>query len=182
MIFEKVKFDYDFSVFLNADYSQHWGSCISYQKVEQADLHKKLATDGKFPDSFHEDNTRIRQLWFTADDVDYEAIGDQLGIDVKTISSILQPPGNVVTLHRDMFFRFKKDYPDDPRPKVRANIYLEDWQVGHVLQYRHNDEWVSDTHWKAGQGYTWDSDILHLSCNAGLTDKYTLQVSGFLKD
>ena len=181
MIFEKIKFDYDLSVFLNADYSQHWGSCISYQKIEQADLHEKYA--GKFPESYHEDNTRLRQLWFTADDVDYEAIGNQFNMEVKTVSSILQPPGNIVTLHRDMFFKFKKDYPDDPRPKVRANIYLKDWEVGHMIQYSEgNDEWHTSTHWKAGEGFIWDSDILHLSCNAGLTNKYTLQVSGFLKD
>ena len=180
MIFKKVNFDYDYSVFLNADYTQHWGSCLSYQKVEQADLHEKFA--GKFPDTYHEDNTRLRQLWWTSDDVDYNLIGEQFGIEVKTVSSILQPPGNTVTLHRDMFFKFKKDYPTEAKPMVRANIYLEDWQIGHVLQYQHKDKWINDSHCKQGQGYLWDSDILHLSCNAGLTDKYTLQISGFLLD
>ena len=182
MIFKKINFDYDLDTFVNGDFSKHWGSCLSYQKVEQADIHKKLASDGQFPESFHEDNTRIRQIWWSADDIDYDAIGNQLGIDVKTVSAILQPPGNIVTLHRDMFFRFKKEYPDDPRPKVRANIYLKDWEVGHMIQYSDGEEWHNSTHWKAGEGFIWDSDILHLSCNAGLTDKYTLQVSGFLKD
>ena len=32
----------------------------------------------------------------------------------------------------------------------------------------------------AGDGFIWDSDILHLSSNAGMQNKYTLQVSGFL--
>ena len=30
-----------------------------------------------------------------------------------------------------------------------------------------------------GEGWVWDSDIQHLSCNAGMEDKYTLQISGF---
>jgi len=180
MILKKVKFDYNLGIFLEADYSQHWGSCISYQKIEQADLHEKYA--GGFPGSYHEDNTRLRQLWFTEDDVDYEAIGNQFNMEVKTVSSILQPPGNVVTLHRDMFFRFKKEYPAETRPMVRANIYLKDWEIGHVIQYSDGTEWHSNTHWKAGDGFLWNSDVIHLSCNAGLTDKYTLQISGFLND
>lgn len=180
MILEKINLDIEYTTFLNADYSKHWGSCLSYQKVEQSDLHKKFA--GKFPDTYHEDNTRLRQLWFTEDDVDFQEIGSKLGIEVKTISSILQPPGNVVTLHRDMFFKFKKDYPTEARPMVRANIYLKDWDVGHVIQYYDGKDWQTSTHWKQGQGFLWNSDVIHLSCNAGLTDKYTLQISGFLND
>ena len=42
-----------------------------------------------------------------------------------------------------------------------------------------NKEWQTSTHWSAGDGFIWDSDHLHLSANAGLTPKYTLQVSGF---
>jgi hypothetical protein len=33
----------------------------------------------------------------------------------------------------------------------------------------------------AGDGYIWDEDILHLGANAGMENKYTLQVSGFIK-
>jgi hypothetical protein len=176
---EHIKLDYNLAVFLNADYSQHYGSCISYQKVEQEDIHD---TVGGFPKSYHEDNTRIQQLWFTEDDVDYEKLGSLLGMEVKTVSSILQPPGNVVTLHRDTFFKFKNLYPNDTRLKVRANVYLEDWSPGHLIHYQDkNHEWQSSTHWKAGDGFIWDSDHLHLSANAGLENKYTLQISGFLE-
>src|SRR6056300_1301836 len=115
-----VKLDYDLDVFLKADYTQHYGSCISYQVREQTDQHE-LA--GGFPKSFSEDNTRIQQIWFDDGDpgVDYKVLGGQLGMEVVTISSILQPPGNTVTLHRDTFFQIKKKYPDDERTKVRAN-------------------------------------------------------------
>jgi hypothetical protein len=59
-------------------------------------------------------------------------------------------------------------------------MYLEDWHVGEIIQYEKDKEWHNSTHWKAGEGWIWDSSHLHLSANAGMTNKYTLQVSGFL--
>ncbi len=169
--------NYDLSVFLDADYTQHYGSCISYQVREQSDQHDKV---GGFPKSYSEDNTRIQQLWFDDGEVDYKILGEQLGMEVITVSTILQPPGNTVTLHRDTFFQIKKKYPDDTRTKVRANIYLQDWLPGHLIHYQdENYDWQSSTHWRAGDGFLWDSSHLHLSGNCGLKDKYTLQVSGF---
>jgi hypothetical protein len=101
-------------------------------------------------------------------------------MEVITISSILKPHGNTITMHRDTFFQINKRYPEDPRPKVRANIYLQDWEPGHFINYQDaNKQWQTSTHWKAGEGFVWDSNHLHLSSNAGLTPKYTLQVSGF---
>lgn len=181
MILKKIKLDYDLRVFLDADYSVHKGSCISYQRREQTDIHHGLG-DG-FPDSYHEDNTRIQQIWFTEEQVDYVELGKQLGIEVITVSAILQPPGNIITLHRDTFFQISKRYPTDTRIKVRANIYLKDWEVGHIIHYKDlNEEWQTNTHWTNGEGLLWDSDILHIGANIGLKDKYTLQISGFLVD
>ena len=37
------------------------------------------------------------------------------------------------------------------------------------------------SHWQQGEGVMSDDQVLHLSCNAGLTDKFTMQVSGFLR-
>src|SRR6056300_651108 len=113
MILE-TKLDYDLSVFLTADYEQHKGSCISYQVREQEDIHR---TFGGFPKSYSEENTKIQQLWFDQVDVDFEALGEQLGIEIVTISSILQPPGNTITMHRDTFFKINNMYPNDTRKK-----------------------------------------------------------------
>ena len=108
--------------------------------------------------------------------MDFAEIGNLLGMDAVTISSIKQPPGQVVPWHRDTFFLLKKKFPKRPQP-VRALIMLEDWKVGHFVQ--HDD--AVFTHWMAGDGYIWDEDILHLGANAGMENKYTLQVSGFIK-
>jgi len=169
---KEVKLNYDLSVFLNADYTQHEGSCIKHQVYELTDVHEKF---GGFPKNYKYDNTLINQLWWDSTQVDFKDIGNQLGMEVITVSSILQPPGCVIPLHRDTFFQINQRYPDRKELKVRANIYLEDWKTGHFLQY--DDIVISN--WQAGTGYLWDSSVLHLGANAGMEDKYTLQVSGF---
>jgi len=86
-------------------------------------------------------------------------------MEVITVSSILQPPGNTIALHRDTFFQINKRFPDDKRLKVRANIYLEDWKVGHMIQYQDINDlntWKTSDNWKAGEGYLWSSKPLHL--------------------
>jgi hypothetical protein len=181
-MFKEVAIDYDFSIFLNADYNQHEGSCVKHQVYELTDIHEKF---GGFPNTFCLENTKIHQLWWTADDIDFSRLGSQLGMEIITVSSILQPPGNVIPLHRDTFFQIKKRYPNDTRKKVRANMYLEDWKVGHIIQYSKDsdsNEWANHTHWKAGQGLLWDESILHIGANIGLQNKYTLQISGFLNE
>ena len=141
---------------------------------ELTDIHQQF--DG-FPKTYTYANTVIHQLWWDDTQVDFVDIGNQLGMEVVTVSSICQPPGCVIPLHRDTFFQINQRYPDRKELRVRANIYLEDWQLGHFIQY---DDTVS-THWQQGDGFLWDSEVLHLGANAGMQHKYTLQVSGFLK-
>lgn len=179
-MFKPLFINYNFDMFLNADYSQHFGSCISYQVNEQKDIHKFV---GGFPKSYHEDNTRIQQLWWTEDQIDFKELGKQTGMEVITVSSILQPPGNIITLHRDTFFQIKQKYPNDNRIKIRANIFLENWKVGHFINYQdQNKLWQTCTHWKQGEGYLWNDEHMHLSANAGLENKLTLQISGFYNE
>jgi hypothetical protein len=128
------------------------------------------------------ENTLIHQLWWDVTDIDFEEIGHQLGMEVITVSSILQPPGCVIPYHRDTFFQIKQRYPDRQELRVRANIYLEDYKLGQFIQYSIDDKHHVSVDWQAGQGFLWDSEVLHLSANAGFQDKYTLQVSGFLID
>lgn len=178
---EQIHLNYDLSVFLEpkADYSVHKGTCLAHQLDELTDIHEEYGLGH----SYDENNTTIQQLWYTDKQVDYNDLGRQLGMEVVTVSSILQPPGNVVALHRDIFYQITKKFPNDKRTKVRANIYLEDWKVGHMIQYQDindNKVWKTSDNWKAGEGFLWSSDVLHLSANAGMKDKFTLQISGFL--
>lgn len=172
-MFKKCRLDYDFKKILSADYTCHEGSCIKHQVHELTDIHDQY---GGFPETYKYANTLIHQLWWNNTQLDFENIGQQLGIEVVTISSIMQPPGCVIPWHRDTFFQINQRYPDRKEIKVRANINLEDWKIGHFIQY--ND--TVYTHWVTGDTLIWDSNILHLGANAGMQNKYTLQVSGFL--
>jgi len=174
---KNIKINYDLSVFLNADYTQHSGSCIQHQVHELTDIHKQY---GGFPETYTINNTLIHQLWWDKTQVNFDELGRQLGMEIVTISSICQPPGNVVPLHRDTFFQISKQYPDRKELKVRANIYLEDYKMGQFIQYQTNDHWVTSDHWHQSEGFIWDSSVIHLSVNAGFENKYTLQISGFL--
>jgi hypothetical protein len=174
---ENIKLDWDFDQFVSADYTIHQGSCINHQVHELKDIHERF---GGFPASYCLQNTLIHQLWWTADQVDYQELGRQLNMEVITVSSILQPPGCVVPYHRDTFYQIGKRFPDRTDLKVRANIYLEDYHLGQFIQYVDSaDQMHTSVGWSAGEGFLWDSSILHLSSNAGMQDKYTLQVSGF---
>ena len=66
---EPVFVEYNFNIFLNADYSKHSGSCIRHQVDEGADIHKKYSDTGKMPDTYKLENTTIHQLWWTDNDV-----------------------------------------------------------------------------------------------------------------
>jgi len=174
---KSIKLNYDLSIFLKADYTQHSGSCIKHQVYELTDIHKQY---GGFPNTYTINNTLIHQLWWDNTQVDFKELGQQLDMEIVTVSSICQPPGNIIPLHRDTFFQIGQRCPDRKELKVRANIYLEDHKMGHFIQYQENERWVTSDNWHQGDGFIWDSSIIHLSANAGFENKYTLQISGFL--
>lgn len=174
---KKIKVGLDFDKILSANYSNK-SSCIKHQIHELTDIH---ANYGGFPDNYCFQNTVIHQVWWNQDQLDFISIGQQLGIEVITISSILQPPGSTIPLHRDTFYQITKNYPDRTDTKVRANIFLEDYKLGHLIQYLDQEEIFTSAQWSRGEGFLWDSSILHLGANNGMQNKYTLQVSGFLK-
>ena len=170
---QEVKFNYNFKKFIDCDYPDT-STCVKHQVHELEDIHNEF---GGFPKTYVFENTIIQQRWWQKDEINFDEIGHALGMQAVTISTIKQPPGQVVPWHRDTFFLLKKEFPDKSQP-VRALIMLEDWKIGHFVQHSDN----VFTHWRAGDGYIWDEDILHLGANAGMQDKYTMQVSGFLND
>lgn len=164
----------DFDRILNVDYSNKEGSCIKHQIKELTDIHDKF---GGFPDSYTYDNTIIYQHWWNEEELDFLDIGNQLSMEVVTISSIKQRPGCVIPWHKDTFYQITKRRPNDNRLKVRANIFLEDRKMGHIIEHQNGIV----LNWKQGQGFLWDSNEEHLGANVGFNDKHTLQISGFLK-
>jgi len=174
MFIKEVSVHYDFNFMFDVEWENYEHDCLGHQKEELKDIHEKV---GGFPSSLTHENTLFYQKFFRSDEIDFIDLGEQVGIEAITISMIKQPPGMVNPMHRDTFFQINKKFPNDDRKKVRANIQLLDWKAGHFLQF--NDTVI--THWKANTGHMWDSSVLHLAANAGLEDRYSLQISGFLK-
>lgn len=172
----KIHLNIDFNKILGTDHTSHTGSCISHQVKELTDIHKQYG----FSDTYCAQNTVIHQLWWDQTQLNFDDIGQQLGMEVITVSTIMQPPGSVIPLHRDTFYQIKQRVDVTNRICVRANIFLEDYKLGHFLQYIKDNSYVACTNWKAGEGFMWDDNILHLSCNAGMKNKYTMQISGLL--
>ena len=83
----------------------HKGSCLTHQTKELTDIHEEYGLG----DTYTFDNTVIQQLWYTDKEVDFKELGRQTGMEV-ILSSILQPPGNTIALHRDTFFQIKKSF------------------------------------------------------------------------
>ena len=100
---KKLNLNYDWAYFLPPmqDYSIHKGTCLAHQLDELTDIHEEYG----LADSYTKDNTVIQQLWYTKDQVDFKDLGKQTGMEVVTVSTILQPPGNTIALHRDTFFQ-----------------------------------------------------------------------------
>ena len=174
MFLKEVKIDFDSSFIYDIEWEKFEHNCLGHQQVELKDIHDKV---GGFPASLTHHNTMFYHKFFEREEIVFDDLGEHVGVEPVSVSMIKQPPGMTNPMHRDTFYQINKKFPDDERLKVRANIQLLDWKAGHFLQF--NDTVV--THWIANTGYMWDSTVLHLAANAGLEDRYSLQVSGFLK-
>jgi hypothetical protein len=84
-------------------------------------------------------------------------------------------PGSVLPKHSDTYERFVKIYNIIEDTDIhRAVIFLEDWQSGHYFEI---DE-TPITGWRAGDTVIWKYDVPHIAANMGMTDRYTLQITG----
>lgn len=169
----ETSINYDTSFIFDLDWADYKDDSTAYHALRQKDLH---APWGGLPNTYNEHNTAIYQRFFSKDEIDFDELGKQLNIETHSISAIKQEPGNIIPLHSDTFYKVKQVAPDDVRPAVRANIFLEDWMLGHVIQF--NNSMITD--WEKHTGFIFDGSVPHLSANCGMQSKYTLQISGFL--
>tara|TARA_R110002020_G_scaffold378887_3_gene589930 strand:+ start:621 stop:1307 length:687 start_codon:yes stop_codon:yes gene_type:complete len=100
------------------------------------------------------------------------------GLTNCSIAMIRQRPGQIVPWHFDTYKMIRDSKTvADLRTVKRYLIFLEDWHWGHMVQIGNNVL----SNWKKGDIYTWPYGMYHLSCNAGLEDKWTLQITGIEK-
>ena len=84
-------------------------------------------------------------------------------------------PGCVLPNHSDTYTRFVKIHDIiDPTEICRAVVFLEAWQSGHYFEI----DGTPITEWQAGDTLIWNYDVPHIAANMGMTDRYTLQITG----
>jgi hypothetical protein len=112
-------------------------------------------------------------------------IADHIG-EKERLSNIMctitkQNPGNSLPPHVDSYesYRGKKNIPDeDAENIIRYLVFLEDWKIGHFLQFGDS----VCCYWKKGDCITWEYGLRHLSTNAGTEPKFAMQITGVKKN
>ena len=178
---QKVTLDYDFTPLLCADYSKYdscydpdyWPSKTDEGRVYDSVL-KDLIIEPESP-HLNMDNTMVSMIEWDRSQLDFDAIGKQLDMQVVTVWSIKQQPQNIVPLHTDQFRTVRDMVPNHPGTICRVVIHLEHWHSGQFIEYNGD----VDTQWTQGDGCMFGEDVLHLSANCGDYPKYTMQVSGY---
>jgi hypothetical protein len=170
---KKVHLDYDLSLIANADHRVNEISSIA----------TKMYNDGSaFPKTYCTENTRIHQLWWNKDQIDFDQVGKKLGFRVMTVSSIVTPPGSIIPLHTDTFHKLRTSFPNEPGHMVRAVIYATPYEIGQFTHYQENisGEVENSINWSIGDGFIWDDQVPHVTANASMTDLCTVNFSGFM--
>ena len=101
-----------------------------------------------------------------------------MNMDYSFVAIMKQDPGHFNPLHFDTYHTVvdRANLSEDDRFKVKRYLmFLEDWDWGHFVQVGNNVL----TNWKAGQIYTWNYGMYHLTANAGKSTKWTCQITGF---
>jgi len=93
-----------------------------------------------------------------------------------TCSLLRIPVGMTIPWHSDTYAYFVKQHgvpQHQIKQVVRAAVFLEDWQPGHVVQI--GGDIVAG--WKAGDVWAWDHEAWHGACNFGTADFTIMQVT-----
>ena len=140
----------------------------TYSTISTTDLNVKTAYQNLSCDIYQKsiDLNEISSL---------KDIEEQIKVDIKYASIILQKKGSINAHHIDKFWLLKND--NDERTRVRVNVFLSEWYFGQILET--TEKTISK--WKIGDAGMWDDTVEHFSINLSGYDKLTMQLSGYLK-
>ncbi len=102
---------------------------------------------------------------------------DQGWLDIGT-SYYRMGTGTVLPTHSDLYKKYVDLFSLNGKQNSirRAIVFLEDWQSGHYSEVNGHPV----TNWHAGDTIIWTYDTPHMAANLGLTDRYTLQITGHI--
>lgn len=129
---------------------------------------------------YNKHNSRYVQWIDNRDNLpkEFELIKYMSGLNHATVACFRQDPGNTNPWHFDTYQGAVEqgNLSDTERKKTkRYLLFLEDWHWGHFLQVGNNVL----SKWRAGDMYTWDYGMYHLSTNGGILPKWTCQITGY---
>lgn len=111
---------------------------------------------------------------YKADLPSIESIIDDLDGYCIEAKILVQPPGECVPWHRDSFDAYRMRHNVTVEPVQRLFVFLSDWDWAQCFMVGPN----AITNWSAGDTITWTEDMYHASFNAGMSNKYTLSITG----
>lgn len=104
--------------------------------------------------------------------------GENMGLDDLGISLYKMTPGCVLPVHQDTYALYKRIHNINHERILRVVIFVEDWQSGHYLEVDGQPIYE----WHAGDWIAWKYSTRHIAANIGMTDRYTMQVTGIYEE
>lgn len=95
-----------------------------------------------------------------------------------TINFFKMVSGDILPVHRDHYYRYKEMFNiTNPSIIHRGIVFLEDWKSGHYIEIEN----CAIVHWQAGDFVYWCYDTPHMAFNMGIEPRYTVQITGSIK-
>lgn len=82
--------------------------------------------------------------------------------------------GTILPLHSDTYSLYRQIFNCEVNDIVRCLVMPEAWSSGHYLEINQ----TSIPTWQPGNFYWWTGDTPHMAANIGVTDRYTIQLTG----
>jgi hypothetical protein len=104
---------------------------------------------------------------------------EKQGLENVGVSYYRMDPGDNLPYHRDSYKKYISLFNLEERKNniVRFIFFPEDRQAGHIFEV---DGKLID--WNAGDWVAWRYDATHMAANLGTSSRYTIQVTGVIRD
>jgi hypothetical protein len=104
---------------------------------------------------------------------------EKQGLEHIGVSYYRMDPGDNLPYHSDLYSKYISIFDLEKRKKniVRFVFFPEHRKPGHIFEV---DGKLID--WKAGDWVAWKFDTPHLAANLGIVSRYSIQVTGVLRE
>lgn len=154
--------------------NSYWDDCFKSFIYERQPLTHEEETEwraagytNKYFTGLMYDSTNPMPVWCNT-------IAEELGLSNCGFVFYKMTTGVVMPTHVDHFSRYCQVFNVEKNAVWRAIVFLNDWQPGHYFEI----EGKAIVDYSKGDYVLWSNDSPHAASNIGLTDRYTLQITG----